>query len=109
MTCRIENPEMIEVSKEMEGKARTALMDKLWEQFEQFSEEEIREGRGASASVEVDGVWFHTATELSTGIPEDADIDAHLEWLCNEALNRIQCGKTSADAASLFHSMYHFM
>lgn len=95
-----------EVSKKTEKKARAALMDKLWEQFEQFSGEEILDGRGASASVKVDGVCFYTETGLSTGIDKGESIDAHLEWLCEDALRRMQSGKTRAEAEEKYQLRY---
>ena len=95
-----------EISQETEVKAREALMDALWEQFEGFTDEEILDGRGAIAAVKVDGVWFYTETELSVGIEEGESIDAHLEWLCEEALRRMQSGKTRDEAEEKYHNWY---
>lgn len=97
---------MYEVTEKMEAAARVALMEKLWEQFESFTDEEIIDGRAASASVEIDGTWFFTRTENSKGMPEGAEIDPHLEWLCNEALDRMQPGETSDDAQAAFRAKY---
>lgn len=95
-----------EISQETQVKARAALMDALWEQFEGMSDEEILDGRGAAASVEIDGTWFFTRTENSKGLPEGAEIDPHLEWLCNEALDRMQSGETEEDAQAAFRAKY---
>lgn len=95
-----------EVSQKTEVKAREALMDALWEQFEGFCDEEILDGRGASASVEVDGIWFYTETELSVGIEEGDSINEHLEWLCEAALRRMQSGKTRDEAEQKYRSWY---
>ena len=97
---------MYEVTQETEAKAREALMDALWEQFEGFTDEEILDGRGAIAAVKVDGVWFYTETELSTGIDKGESIDSHLEWLCEVALRRMQSGKTRTEAEQKFRQWY---
>ena len=98
---------MYEVTQEMEAKARVALMNKMWEQMEGFTNDEVKDGAaGACAAVEIDGVWFYARTETSTGIPEGADIDGHLEFLCNEALDRMQDGQTAEEAERKFRNLY---
>lgn len=95
-----------EISQATEVKAREALMDALWEQFEGFCDEEILDGRGASAAVEVDGTWFFTATELSVDIEEGEPIDPYLEGLCEAALRRMQSGKTRDEAEEKYRAWY---
>ena len=92
--------EFVVVTDEMKAKAKAELMDQLWTMFEGFSDEEITQGAAAEGAVEIDGVWFYTATDFTDGMT--GDIDKQLEALCEAALEEIADGQTREEATAEF-------
>lgn len=92
--------EIVVVTKEMKAKAKAELMNQLWTMFEGFSDEEITQGVAAEAAVEIDEVWFYTATDFTDGMT--GDIDKQLEDLCEAAIEEMTDGHTREEAKAEF-------